>query len=270
MARIDQTNQDHGALLGLGDNDHPQYLLTSGGTLTGSLFISGTTNDIQLTIRAGSNQSSNILNIINYNNDSQIIVDPSGGMVINETGLSVANFRVESNLSTHALFMNALDDSVLICDAGDAYFTKGLTSSGGIAINTRNDQTMAIGSATQGNSSQFMYQYFGPYAFQTSGLNVATTDTFLMAKNEGLTVVYTLVGVAAGGSGLLAEQISTSFRKQGSANPTIVGSSIIYKHGTLGSTFSLASNGNTMRFAISGTAGSIINWSLGADFMITS
>lgn len=30
---------DHGALAGLGDNDHPQYLLKSGGTLTGDLTL---------------------------------------------------------------------------------------------------------------------------------------------------------------------------------------------------------------------------------------
>jgi hypothetical protein len=39
---------DHGGLSGLADNDHPQYLLTTGGTMTGRLVITGDSTGLQL------------------------------------------------------------------------------------------------------------------------------------------------------------------------------------------------------------------------------
>jgi len=46
---------DHGSLTGLGDDDHPQYLLKSGGTVTGDLTITDSGSDTILTVSNDTN-----------------------------------------------------------------------------------------------------------------------------------------------------------------------------------------------------------------------
>lgn len=76
---------DHGVLTGLGDDDHTQYLLKAGGTMTGGLEIDGSADAVQLTVKGHSTQSSALVNV--KDGSGNVVTQVSSGGYIGVGGV---------------------------------------------------------------------------------------------------------------------------------------------------------------------------------------
>lgn len=87
----------------------------------GSRFeIIGRADEVQALIRAHSTQTSNLFVLQDSSSNVQVSIDGNGGAVFNEEG-NDADFRVESDTNTHALFLDASTSRVGINVSSPSY-----------------------------------------------------------------------------------------------------------------------------------------------------
>lgn len=94
----------------------PDYVLNTGGIITGAVVIDGSADDIQLRIQGHSTQTNPLLVLEDSDGNDQLTVSNDGAVVINEEG-NDADFRVESDTDANALFVDASANTVQVGSA---------------------------------------------------------------------------------------------------------------------------------------------------------
>lgn len=142
---------DHGALSGLSDDDHPQYVLDAGDTMTGALVIDAASDAIQLKVQGHSTQTNFLLVLEDSAGNDQLTVSNDGAVVINEEG-NDADFRVESDGDANALYVDASANTVQVgaattADSAKFYVAGKISASGDINTNgvLKVDDTQVVG-----------------------------------------------------------------------------------------------------------------------------
>lgn len=130
---------DHGALSGLTDDDHTQYVLNTGDTINGAVVVDGSADAIQLRVQGYSTQTSSLLVLEDSAGNDQVTVSNDGAVVINEEG-NDADFRVESDGDANALYVDASANTVQVgsattADSAKFYVSGKLSTSGEAEIN---------------------------------------------------------------------------------------------------------------------------------------
>lgn len=130
---------DHGALSGLTDDDHNQYVLNTGDTVTGAVVIDGSADAIQLRIQGNATQTNSLLVLEDSAGNDQVTVSNDGATVINEEG-NDADFRVESDTDVNALYVDASANTVQVgaataSDSAKFYVSGKISASGAVEVN---------------------------------------------------------------------------------------------------------------------------------------
>lgn len=148
---------DHGSLGGLADNDHPQYVLDAGDTMTGLLLMSGPTADIT------------------FNNASGVISNTSGGVTIGGNGLQIATGSLgvggAATMASTLIVTGAATTSSTLNTVGAATFNSTLTAYGAANLSS----TLGVVGAITGSSTVQGTRLISTVAIGTAPLTVTST-----------------------------------------------------------------------------------------------
>jgi hypothetical protein len=78
----------------------------------GGLWLQGSNNVVQLIVKGNATQTANLQEWQNSSGTVLASMDAGGGAVFNETGLSTADFRVESDTEANMIFLDASADTI--------------------------------------------------------------------------------------------------------------------------------------------------------------